>query len=90
MDPMSDYLQNSTPQEEEKKRGDSNHGNYDENDKKPQLMSQSFYKKEGLDFLYFNRPGTAYNDPSKFAGTQKGNEMMNMMGTQTRAAFFIG
>jgi len=48
-------------------------------------MSQSFYKKEGLDFLYFNRPGTAYNNPSAFGGTQKGDEMVKMMGTQTRA-----
>ncbi len=23
-------------------------------------MDQSFYRKEGLDFLYFQRPGTAY------------------------------
>jgi hypothetical protein len=38
--------------EEEKK--------YDENSEQNQVMSQSFYQKEGLDFLYFNRPGTAY------------------------------
>ena len=25
-------------------------------------MSQSFYKKEGLDYLYFARPGTAYGN----------------------------
>lgn len=23
-------------------------------------MDQSFYRKEGLDYLYFQRPGTAY------------------------------
>jgi hypothetical protein len=42
-------------------------------------MTSSFYQKEGLDFLYFNRPGTAY-----------GNFGMTKMGTQTRAAFFMG
>ena len=25
-----------------------------------QQMNQSFYTKQGLDFLYFARPGTAY------------------------------
>ena len=48
-------------------------------------MSQSFYQKEGLDFLYFNRPGTAYADPGAFGGTKTG-----AMGTTTRAQFFGG
>ena len=46
-------------------------------------MTQSFYKKEGLDFLYFNRPGTAYNDPNAFAKP-------DMMGTATRSQFYQG
>lgn len=33
---------------------------YDENSERNQVMSQSFYKKEGLDYLYFARPGTSY------------------------------
>ena len=40
-------------------------------------MSQSFYKKEGLDFLYFQRPGTAYNNPDAFGKGQAAQ----MMGT---------
>ena len=35
---------------------------YDENSDSNQVMTQSFYQKEGLDFLYFNRPGTAYGN----------------------------
>ena len=46
-------------------------------------MGQSFYQKEGLDFLYFNRPGTAYGDPNAFGGTK-----MSAMGPNTRAQFF--
>jgi hypothetical protein len=41
-------------------------------------MSQSFYQKEDLDYLYFARPGTAYNNPSAFGQTQ------------TRSQFFSG
>lgn len=41
-------------------------GTYDENSDTQQKMSQSFYAKEGLDYLYFNRPGTAYNNPAAF------------------------
>ena len=48
-------------------------------------MGQSFYQKEGLDFLYFNRPGTAYGDPNAFGGTK-----MSAMGATTRAQFFRG
>jgi hypothetical protein len=55
---------------------------YDENSEEQQKMGESFYQKEGLDFLYFNRPGTAYGS---FGATQQ-----NMMGTQTRAQFFMG
>jgi len=33
---------------------------YDENNSDAQKMSQSFYSKENLNFLAFNRPGTAY------------------------------
>lgn len=42
-------------------------------------MSQSFYKKEGLDYLYFQRPGTAYADPQAFGNKSK--EIVDMMGT---------
>lgn len=45
-------------------------------------MSQSFYKKEGLDYLYFARPGTAYGS---FGQDSK---VAQMMGTSTRSAFF--
>jgi hypothetical protein len=31
-----------------------------------QQMNQSFYTKEGLDYLYFARPGTAYG-PNAFS-----------------------
>lgn len=44
-------------------------------------MSSSFYQKEGLDFLYFNRPGTAYNNPNAFGQSKTAN----MMGTVTRS-----
>jgi hypothetical protein len=54
---------------------------YDENKEDNQKMSDSFYSKEGLDFLYFNRPGTAYGS---FGATQE-----KMMGTQTRSQFFM-
>lgn len=47
-------------------------------------MTQSFYLKEGLDFLYFARPGTAYNNPNAFSGADK------MMGTATKSQFFSG
>ena len=50
-------------------------------------MSSSFYQKEGLDYLYFARPGTAYNNPAAFGQTSKA---MGMMGTQTRSQFFSG
>lgn len=40
-------------------------------------MEQSFYRKEGLDFLYFQRPGTAY-----------GKQAFNAAGTATRSGFF--
>ena len=45
-------------------------------------MTQSFYLKEGLDFLYFARPGTAYNNPNAFVD--------KMMGTATKSQFFSG
>lgn len=48
-------------------------------------MSESFYRKEGLDFLYFARPGTAYGNPEAFGKTSQG-----MMGTATRSQFFAG
>ena len=32
-------------------------------------MNQSFYTKQGLDFLYFARPGTAYG-PGAFMNSQ--------------------
>lgn len=43
-------------------------------------MTQSFYRNEGLDYLYFQRPGTAYGKESfqKEAG----------FGNQTRQNFF--
>ena len=44
-------------------------------------MSESFYQKEGLDFLYFARPGTAYNNPKAFGGDK-------MMGTATKSQFY--
>lgn len=44
-------------------------------------MSQSFYQKAGLDYLYFARPGTAYGNPAAFGNTQQ----KTMMGTQTRS-----
>ena len=50
-------------------------------------MSSSFYQKEGLDYLYFARPGTAYNNPAAFGQTSKA---MGMMGTATRSQFFSG
>ena len=41
-------------------------------------MNQSFYKKEGLEYLYFQRPGTAYaNDVYR-----------EQMGTSTKSNFF--
>jgi hypothetical protein len=52
-------------------------------------MSKSFYQKEGLDFLYFQRPGTAYNNPAAF-GKDSENKVMSMMGTATRSQFFSG
>lgn len=52
-------------------------------------MSRSFYTKEGLDFLYFQRPGTAYNNPAAFGKTSE-NKIMSMMGTSTRSQFFSG
>ena len=72
-------------QEEEEKKSDPE--KYDENKEDAQKMSSSFYKKEGLDFLYFARPGTAYNNPAAFGQTSKA---MGMMGTQTRSQFFSG
>lgn len=39
-------------------------------------MQQSFYRKEGLDYLYFQRPGTAY-----------GKDAFAAMGTATRSGF---
>jgi hypothetical protein len=40
-------------------------------------MSASFYSKEGLDFLYFNRPGTIYNKTNGFFDSK-------MIGTDTK------
>ena len=45
-------------------------------------MEQSFYRKQGLDFLSFQRPGTAYGSAAFQAA---GNIPM---GTQTRSGFF--
>jgi hypothetical protein len=42
-------------------------------------LNQSFYTKQGLDFLYFARPGTAYG-PQSF--------MKSGMGTTTMAGFY--
>lgn len=50
-------------------------------------MGQSFYRKEDLDFLYFQRPGTAYNNPAAFGKDSKAD---SMMGTATRSQFFAG
>lgn len=55
---------------------------YDENSDLQQKMGESFYRKEGLDFLYFQRPGTAYNNPAAFG---KDSTAVNMMGTATRS-----
>ena len=46
-------------------------------------MEQSFYRKQGLDFLAFQRPGTAYGAAAFQAA---GNAAA--MGTQTRSGFF--
>ena len=46
-------------------------------------MGDSFYSKEGIDFLYFQRPGTAYNNPDAFGGKAK-----SMMGQTTKSNFF--
>ena len=45
-------------------------------------MEQSFYRKQGLDFLSFQRPGTAYGS----AAFQAASNIP--MGTQTRSGFF--
>lgn len=51
----------------------------EEESKADPAMGQSFYRKEGLDFLSFQRPGTAYGQDA----------FMNMtMGTATRSGFF--
>lgn len=42
-------------------------------------MNQSFYRKEGLDYLYFQRPGTAY---------ERDLNQSVMMGSSTRSNFF--
>jgi hypothetical protein len=47
-------------------------------------MEQSFYRSEGLDFLYFQRQDTAYANPAAFGA---GARMLDMMGTQTRTGF---
>ena len=47
-----------------------------------QQMDQSFYRKQGLDFLSFQRPGTAYGSAAFQAASNVG------MGTQTRSGFF--
>lgn len=54
-------------------------------DEQVKKMSESFYQKEGLDYLQFNRPGTAYNNPEAFG---KDSAAMKMMGTSTRFNFF--
>lgn len=41
-------------------------------------MNQSFYSKEGLDYLYFARPGTAYGSF---------NQTNSAFGTSTRSGF---
>lgn len=35
-----------------------------EEEKDEKSFQQSFYRKEGLDYLYFQRPGTAYGSES--------------------------
>ena len=47
-------------------------------------MDQSFYRSEGLDFLYFQRQDTAYANPAAFGA---GARMLDLMGTQTRSDF---
>jgi hypothetical protein len=42
-------------------------------------MSNSFYTKEGLDYLYFARPGTAYGAQA-FQNTK--------IGTETKQGFY--
>ena len=66
-------------EEEEKKESER------KKDEQVKKMSESFYQKEGLDFLHFNRPGTAYNNPEAFG---KDSAAMKMMGTSTRFNFF--
>ncbi len=46
-------------------------------------MNQSFYTKQGLDFLYFSRPGTAY-------GSQAFQQAMGKtaFGTATMSGFY--
>ena len=69
--------------EEEQKSNSSAEVPYNENSSENQKMSRSFYTKEGLDFLYFQRPGTAYNNPAAFGKTSE-SKIMSMMGTATR------
>lgn len=59
------------------KKEETNNGDGTEN-----KMDQSFYRKEGIDYLYFQRPGTAYGN--MFNSTNS----TAMMGTQTRSGFF--
>ena len=42
-------------------------------------MNSSFYSKEGLDYLYFARPGTAY-------GSDAFNK--SQLGTSTKSGFY--
>ena len=51
-----------------------------EEEKRDPQMDSSFYRKEGLDFLYFQRPGTAYGSEAFMKGAG--------MGTATRSGFF--
>ena len=76
-DPMTRFKK-----EQEKEEQKQSSDKYDENTEEAQKMSSSFYNKEGLDYLYFARPGTAYNDPGAFGKTSKA---MGMMGTATRS-----
>ena len=47
-------------------------------------MNQSFYTKEGLDYLYFARPGTAYGSQAFGAGSSLGGTI----GMDTKQGFF--
>ena len=87
------YTENSNDEVERKSTSSqADSSKYDENTDEQQMMSGSFYKKNDLDFLYFQRPGTAYNNPAAFGGSNKDGDskVASMMGTATRSQFFAG